>query len=139
MNKTLRAVLFIGAVDLLARGTDYLLGSPNQGTNMVFANNMPTYWGFACVVSAFVIFVGVASRNFRVCILGCLLSFSVYTIFGYSLFESTILNHPPDDWRLISSHWTKAALFLILAVSLVFRHGVLDILKRRKEDRGGIE
>lgn len=139
MNKTLRAVLFIGAVELLARGTDYLLGSPNQGSSMVFADNMPMYWGFACVVSAFVIFVGAASRNFRIGILGCLLSFSVYTLFGYSLFESTILNHPPDDWRLISSHWTKAALFLILAVSLAFRHGVLDILKRRKEDRGGIE
>lgn len=139
MNKTLRVALFIGAVDLLARGTDYLLGSPSRGTSIEFADNMPMYWGIACVVSAFVIFVGVASKNFRVAILGSLLAFSVYTIFGYSILESTIFSHPPDDWRLISSHWCKAAMFLLFAVSLAFRHGVLRILRRRKERRERIE
>lgn len=139
MNKTLRAALGIGAVDLLARGTDYLLGSPNQGTSIEFAENMPMYWGIACVVSAFIIVVGVISRNFRIGILGSLLAFSVYTMFGYSILEDTLFSHPPDDWRLIANHWCKAAMFLLFATSLAFRHGVIRILKRRKEGRGGAE
>lgn len=136
MNKTLQAALVIGAVDLISRGLDYVLGSPANGTNLEFSENLTLTWGVACLVSAFIICVGVLFKNFKIAILGSLSAFAVYAVLGFTILEDTIFSHPPDDWRLISSHWCKGALFALFATSLAFRHGVITILKRRKEIRG---
>ena len=138
MNKTLQAALVIGAVDLVSRGMDYVLGSPANGTNLEFSENLTLTWGVACLVSAFIICVGVLFKNFKIAILGSLSAFAVYAVLGFTILEDTIFLSPPDDWRLISSHWSKGAMFALFATSLAFRHGVLDILERRKEIRGGI-
>lgn len=138
MNKTLQAALVIGAVDLISRGTDYVLGSPTDGTSLEFPNEMTLTWGLACLVSAFIIFAGVLFKNFKVVILGSLSAFAVYAVLGFTVLEDTVFLHPPDDWRLVTSHWCKGAMFLLFATSLAFRHGVLDILARRREIRGGI-
>lgn len=136
MNKTLQAALFIGAIDLVSRGLDYVLGSPSNGTNLEFADDLTATWGVACLVSAFIIFVGLLFKNFQTAILGSLSAFAVYAVLGFTILEDTIFMHPPDDWRLISSHWCKGAMFLLFATSLAFRHGVIHILERRKEIRG---
>ena len=136
MNKTLQAALVIGAVDLISRGLDYVLGSPTNGTNLEFSENLTLTWGVACLVSAFIIFAGILFRNFTIAILGSLSAFAVYTVLGFTVLDDTIFISPPDDWRLISSHWCKGAMFLLFATSLAFRHGVINILKRRKEIRG---
>lgn len=136
MNKTLQAALFIGAVDLISRGLDYVLGSPSNGTNLEFDDELTLTWGLACLVSAFIILAGVLSKNFTIAILGSLSAFAVYTVLGFTVLDDTIFTSPPDDWRLVSSHWCKGAMFALFATSLAFRHGVLNILKRRKEIRG---
>ena len=136
MNKTLQAALVIGAVDLISRGLDYVLGSPANGTNLEFSENLTLTWGVACLVSAFIICVGVLFKNFKIAILGSLSAFAVYTVLGFTILDDTIFMHPPDDWRLISSHWCKGAMFALFATSLAFRHGVINILERRKEIRG---
>lgn len=136
MNKTLQAALFIGAVDLVSRGLDYTLGSPVNGTNLEFSDDLTLTWGVACLVSAFIIFAGVLFKNFTIAILGSLSAFAVYTVLGFTILDDTIFAHPPDDWRLLTSHWCKGAMFLLFATSLAFRHGVINILKRRKEIRG---
>lgn len=137
MNKTLQAALFIGAVDLVSRGSDYALGSPANGTNLEFSDDLTLTWGLACLVSASIIFSGILLKSFKVAIFGSLSAFAVYAVLGFTILEDTIFLQPPDDWRLVMSHWCKGALFLLFATSLAFRHGVLDILARRRGNRGG--
>ena len=48
MNKTLQAALFIGAVDLVSRGLDYILGSPQNGSHLEFSGDLTLTWGLAC-------------------------------------------------------------------------------------------
>lgn len=136
MNKTLQAALFIGAFDLISRGLDYALGSPSNGTNLEFADELTLTWGLACLVSALIIFSGLLLKSFKVAILGSLSAFAIYAVLGITILQDTIFIYPPDDWRLVTSHWCKGAMFLLFATSLAFRHGVLDILARRGEIRG---
>src|SRR5699024_12022762 len=77
MNKTLQAALVIGAVDLISRGLDYVLGSPANGTNLEFSEDLTLTWGVACLVSAFIICLGVLFKNFKIAILGSLSAFAV--------------------------------------------------------------
>lgn len=136
MNRTLQAALFIGAIDLVSRGLDYILGSPQNGSNLEFSGDLTLTWGLACLVSAIIIFAGVLFRNFTIAILGSLSAFAIYAVLGFTILEDTIFAAPPDDWRLVTNHWCKGALFALFATSLAFRHGVINILKRRKEIRG---
>lgn len=136
MNKTLQAALFIGAVDLASRGLDYILGSPQNGSHLELSGDLTLTWGLACLVSAFIIFAGILFRNFTIAILGSLSAFAIYAVLGFTILEDTIFAAPPDDWRLVTNHWCKGAMFALFATSLAFRHGVINILKRRKEIRG---
>ena len=94
MNKTLQAALVIGAVDLISRGLDYVLGSPANGTNLEFSENLTLTWGVACLVSAFIICAGVLFKNFKIAILGSLSAFAVYAVLGFTILEDTIFMHP---------------------------------------------
>lgn len=136
MTKTLRAVVLISALQLLGRGTDYITGDPFTRSSIETMEVTPYVWGVTSVATALLIIFGALRGMPYLTAWGLLVGFSVYTMFGVTVIEHTVLATPVDDWRLLTDHWANALTFLVLAVSLWYRHGVHMILLKREEGHG---
>lgn len=136
MNKTLRAVALITALQLLGRGSDYVTGDPFTSTHIETMEITPYVWGITSIITALFIIFGVITTKPKVTAWGLLVGFAVYTMFGVAVLEYTILTPPVDDWRLLTDHWANALICLVLAVSIWYRHGVNMILLKREENHG---
>lgn len=131
MTRTMQLLLLIGALQLVARGTD-LLFSPESGVAALDVGGAQgSVWGMTCLVAAAVVLVGLLIRSPIVAVQGSLIGFAVYGMFAWLVLESTILTNPPDDWRILADHANNSAFWLVVAVSISFRHGVYQILVRK--------
>lgn len=131
MTRTMRLLLLIGALQFVARGTD-LLFSPESGVDALdIGGAQGTVWGVACLVAAAVVLVGILRRSPIVAVQGSLIGFAVHGMFAWLVLENTILSAPPDDWRILADHATNSAFWIVVAVSISFRHGVHQILVRK--------
>lgn len=137
MTRTMQLLLLVGALQLVARGTD-LLFSPESGVNALDVDGAEgVVWGAACLIAAAVVLVGVLRRSPIIAVQGSLIGFAVYGMFAWLVLDNTVLTHPPDNWRILADHATNSAFWLVFAVSISFRHGVHQILVR-KEARDGL-
>ena len=131
MTRTMQLLLLVGALQLVARGTD-LLFSPVSG---VIAQDLGgaqgAVWGITCLIAAAVVLVGLLLRSPVVAVQGSLIGFAVYGMFAWFVFDDTILAYPPDDWRILADYAARSAFWLTFAVSISFRHGVHKILVRK--------
>lgn len=131
MTRTMQLLLLIGALQLVARGTD-LLFSPESGVAALDVGGAQgAVWGITCLVAAAVVLVGLLIRSPIVAVQGSLIGFAIYGMFAWLVLESTILTNPPDDWRILADHANNSAFWLVVAVSISFRHGVYQILVRK--------
>lgn len=136
MTRTMQLLLLIGALQLVARGTD-LLFSPVSGE---IARDMGdaegVVWGVTCLIAAAVVLVGSLRRCPLVAVQGSLIGFAVYAMFSWFVLDYTILTQPPDHWRILADHAANSAFWLTVAVSISFRHGVHKILVRKGVEDG---
>ena len=131
MTRTMQLLLLVGALQLVARGTD-LLFSPESGASALDVGGAQgAVWGITCLVAAAVVLVGLLRRSPLVAVQGSLIGFAIHGMFAWLVLENTILSAPPDDWRILADHATHSALWLVFAVSISFRHGVHQILVRK--------
>lgn len=138
MTRTLRCIIILQIVQIVARGTDLLYSSP-YGAWMPkdVGGAEAMVWGIACLIAAGVVLVGLISRHPAITVYGCLTGFAVYTMFAVFVFDDTIIPPPPRDWRFFADHVVVAGIWLVSAVSISFRHGVYKIL-RREEAKDGL-
>lgn len=138
MTRTMQLLLLVGALQLVARGTD-LLFSPVLGpVPLDAADGRDAVWGVASLIAAAVVLVGVLRRSPAVAVQGSLIGFAIYGMFAWLVVGSTVLADPPDNWRILADHLFHSAFWLICAVSISFRHGVYKILVR-KGARDGLD
>lgn len=131
MTRTMQLLLLVGALQLVARGTD-LLFSPESGVNALdMGGAQGAVWGITCLIAAAVVLVGLLLRSPVIAVQGSLIGFAVYGMFAWFVLDNTILTYPPDDWRILASHVAFSAFWLTFAVSISFRHGVHNILARK--------
>lgn len=127
----MQLLLLVGALQLVARGTDLLFSPVSDAIARDMGGAQGAVWGVACLVAAAVVLVGLLRRSPVVAVQGSLISFAVYGMFAWFVLDDTILIYPPDDWRILADHAAHSALWLTFAVSISFRHGVLQILARK--------
>lgn len=81
--KELQVIMWLLALQLIARGTDYLTGNPDNGHGVFPVNEVspPLMWGVACLVNAVAVMV----------------ADNVFTL-------------PLDDWRFFTSYLVAGAI-----------------------------
>lgn len=127
----MQLLLLFGALELVARGTDLLFSPVNDEIARDVGGAQGVVWGATCLIAAAVVLVGVLRRSPIIAVQGSLIGFAVYAMFAWFVLEYTILIDPPDDWRILADHVSNSAFWLIVAVSISFRHGVHQILVRK--------
>lgn len=137
MTRTMQALLAVGIIKLLARGTDLIFGDPYSSHSPLDLGGAEEFvWGLFCLAAALVVLVGVATRRAKIAVNGALLAFSTYAMFTWFVMDDTIMMYPPDDWRIFFDHLCSSLFWLVCAVSISFRHGVYEIRRRKEKDLG---
>lgn len=131
MTRTMQLLLLVGALQLVARGTDLLFSPVTGEIARDMGDAQGVVWGVTCLIAAAVVLVGVLRRSPLVAVQGSLIGFAVYAMFSWFVLEYTVLTDPPDNWRILAGHAANSAFWLICAVSVSFRHGVHKILVRK--------
>lgn len=131
MTRTMQLLLLVGALQFVARGTDMLF-SPESGVAALdLGGAQGTVWGVTCLIAAAVVLLGLLLRSPLIAVQGSLIGFAIHGMFAWLVLEYTIFTSPPDDWRILADHATGSAFWLVVAVSISFRHGVHQILVRK--------
>lgn len=136
MTRTMQLLILVGALQLIARGTDLLFSPEPTKVALDMGEAQGAVWGITCLIAAAVVLVGVLRRSPLVAVQGALIGFAVYAMFSWFVLEYTVLVSPPDDWRILADHAARSATWLIIAVSVSFRHGVHQILVRKGASDG---
>ena len=137
MTRTMQAILVVGIIRLLSRGTDMLFGDPYSTHSPLDLGGAETFvWGLSCVIAALVVLVGLATRRVKIAINGALLAFATYAMFAWFVLDDTLLFSPPGNWRIFFDHLCTSMFWLVCAVSISFRHGVYEIRRRKEQDLG---
>lgn len=131
MTRTMQLLLLVGALQLVARGTDLLFSPVSGAIARDMGGAQGAVWGITCLIAAAVVLVGLLLRSPVITVQGSLIGFAVYGMFSWFVLDYTILAYPPDDWRILADHAAKSTFWLIFAVSVSFRHGVHQILVRK--------
>lgn len=136
MTRTMQLLLLVGALQLVARGTDLLFSPVSGEIARDMGGAQGAVWGITCLIAAAVVLVGLLRRSPVVAVQGSLIGFAIYGMFAWFVVDDTILAYPPDNWRILADHVAKSTFWLIFAVSVSFRHGVHKILVRKGVEDG---
>lgn len=137
MTRTMQALLVVGIVRLLSRGTDMVFGDPySTHSPLDLGGAEALVWGLFCITAALVVLVGLAARRVKIVVNGALLAFATYAMFTWFVMDDTVMMHPPDNWRIFFDHLCSSLFWLVCAVSISFRHGVYEIRRRKEKDLG---
>lgn len=137
MTRTMQALLVVGIIRLLSRGTDMAFGDPYSAHSPLDLGGAEAFvWGLFCIAAALVVLVGLTARKAKIVVNGALLAFSAYAMFTWFVLDDTMMLYPPDDWRIFFDHLCSSLFWLVCAVSISFRHGVYEIRRRKEKDLG---
>lgn len=130
-----RAVkVFVGLLvfEMLTRSVDYLTGDSYPNGRFEEDISMPVVWGTACLAAALIVLFGLARSKPAVVQTGSTVSFAIYTMFAFQVFEMRMLPYPwpPEDTRIVATHLTVAGLWLTAAVTIWWR----EYIARRKTE-----
>lgn len=134
MTRTMQAMMIIGFFQLIFRGTDLIFSPASETPSVDGVEGM--VWGITCLIAAAVVLFGTVKRSPRIAIYGSLISFAAYAMFAWFSLEMTLFASPPANWRIAGDHAASSVFWLVIAVSINFRHGIHTILLRKEADRG---
>lgn len=135
MTRTLQVVIWLCVIQMLGRGTDLVFSNPYKHSQALDLGGVEELiWGVACLVSAGVVLVGLLFKKSPVLVNGCLMAFATYVMFAWYVVDETMLLWPPDNWRIFLDHACRGALWLVLALCVSFRQGIIRIRARKREE-----
>ena len=114
--KELRVIVWLLALQLIARGTDYITGNPDNGHGVFPVNEVspPLMWGIACLVNAVVVMAGLLFRNSLLTRNGAIMCGVTYLSFAVMVADN-VFTLPLDDWRFFTSYLVAGAIWLTVA------------------------
>jgi len=133
MTRALRALVFIGAFQMLFQGLDYLLNFGQDPRPVEFSHATPHIWGAACLITAALLSWSIFYRNPKGLVFASAVAFSVNFMLGMSATSIIYIGGAFDDWRVMTEFWGEAAKWAVISLAVSFRHGVNLILQRRSE------
>lgn len=139
MTRTLQVFVWLSLVQIAARGADLLWSDPyvrEQALDLGGAE--AAIWGTACLVSAAVVLVGLLFKRYAVLANGCFMAFATYAMFAWHVMDETVLQVPPDDWRVFADHAVRGLTWLVIGASVSVREGVLRIRREKGDEALGL-
>ena len=122
VNKTLRTLLSLVAI---ATVIDYVTGnSYHMGRVWGDEYSTPLLWGIACLITATIALVGIATSKPKVLIFASCLGASVYAMIAVQIADIRMFAWPPEDIRLIANHVGQSFTWALVGVATYYRHGV---------------
>lgn len=128
MNKTLMAFAWVLATMLAVRGIDYVTGDSAAAPVKVSEGaEMPMYWGWASLVATVLVMGSLVLKKASFLQNSALVCFAINAMFAVQAFDFHMLPAPwpPEDTRLVTDHIGHALLWLLIAVALWWREGVV--------------
>lgn len=125
VNKTLRTLVALLSLVAIATGIDYVTGnSYHMGRVWGDEYSTPLLWGIACLITATIALVGIATSKPKVLIFASCLGASVYAMFAVQIADIRMFAWPPEDIRLIANHVGQSFTWALVGVATYYRHGV---------------
>lgn len=125
MNKSLRALVVLISLVAIVTGVDYVTGnSYHMGRVWGDEYSTPLLWGVACLVTATIALVGIATSKPKVLIFASCLGASVYAMFAVQIADIRMFAWPPEDIRLIANHIGQSFIWALVGVTTFYRYGV---------------
>lgn len=128
MNKTLMAFAWVLATMLAVRGLDYVTGDSVAAPVKVSEGaEMPLYWGWASLAAAALVIGSLIMKKANFLQNSALVCFAINAMFAVQAFAYRMLPvpWPPEDTRLVVDHIGHSLLWLLIAVALWWREGVV--------------
>lgn len=128
MNKTLMAFAWVLTTMLAVRGIDYVTGDSAAAPVKVSEGaEMPMYWGWASLVATVLVMGSLVLKKASFLQNSALVCFAINAMFAVQAFDFHMLPAPwpPEDTRLVTDHIGHALLWLLIAVALWWREGVV--------------
>lgn len=132
MNKSLMAFAWVLSTMLAVRGLDYVTGDSFSASFRISDGaEMPLYWGWASLIAAALVMGSLVLKRARLLQNSALVCFAINAMFAVQAFAYRMLPvpWPPEDTRLVADHIGHSLLWLLIAVTLWWREGIV----RRKE------
>lgn len=125
MNKSLRALVVLISLVAIVTGVDYVTGnSYHMGRVWGDEYTTPLLWGVACLITATISLVGIATSKPKVLIFASCLGASVYAMFAVQIADIRMFAWPPEDIRLIANHIGQSFIWALVGVTTFYRYGV---------------
>lgn len=133
MTRTLRLIIAALAFQMASRGLDYLFGDTRSGTGIfeIDSSDLAFAWGWACVIDAVIIAVGLIMGRNIIVRGGALLSAAIYLSFTLMVMDSVYADGTVDDWRYLTLYLSAAFIWGVIAWSLTIR---MAVAKSREEN-----
>lgn len=132
MNKSLMAFAWVLSTMLVVRGLDYVTGDSFAASFRISEGaEMPLYWGWASLIAAALVMGSLVLKRARLLQNSALVCFAINAMFAAQAFAYRMLPvpWPPEDTRLVADHIGHSLLWLLIAVTLWWREGIV----RRRE------
>lgn len=122
MRKTANLLIGIGAVNLIARGVDYLQHRPRSTPlNELGTILAPqSFWGVLCIITALVIVIGLCVNHMKILVSGCGFAAALYA--SFVVFQ---LTHGLTDIRLPVSYMCHATSWAVLCAYTALTRAVI--------------
>lgn len=125
MTRAMKALVCILIWIMTARGIDYVTGS-SYDMGRLWGEHlfMPELWGAACLAIAVLSAVGVLASWPRLVANAALAGMATSVMFAVQVADMRMFRWPPEDIRIITDHLGHAAIWLLVAVTILYRLGV---------------
>lgn len=138
MNRSMRVLVVILIWIITARGVDYSTGnSHNMGRLWGDHLTMPELWGAACLVIAALATIGLIGKWPRLVANTALWGMATSVMFAVQVADARMFRWPPEDIRIITDHLGHAAIWLLVAVTILYRLGVENRKAKILEEADG--
>lgn len=125
MTRAMRILVAILIWIMAARGIDYVTGN-SYDMGRLWGDHlfMPELWGTACLIIAVVSASGLLFRWPRLVANTALAGMATSVMFAVQVADMRMFRWPPEDIRIITDHLGHAAIWLLVAVTILYRLGI---------------